>query len=93
MLKLAITYLIKSIQVHQGQPLAPEYQDQVIECLREANSRHYSPLFADYLAVLLTHRFKRTGSIDDHDEAMALFDKIITSESESNSTILDTCPV
>jgi len=78
MLKLAITDLIRSSGVYQMQPLVWEYIDQVIECVREANTRHYSPKFADHLAVLLTIRFEGTGSIDDHDEAMALFDKIIT---------------
>jgi len=78
MLKLAITDLMRSIEDYQGQPLLWEYMDQVIECLREANSRHYSPEFADYLAVLLSIRFQGTGSTDDSEEAMALLDKIIT---------------
>ena len=84
MLKLAITDLIRSVEVYGAQPLVWEYMDQVIECVREANSRHYSPEFANNLAVLLSIRFQRTGSIDDYEEAMALYDKIITSESESN---------
>ena len=84
MLKLAITDLIRSSEVYLEHALVWEYMDQVIECLREVNSRHYSPKFADHLAVLLGIRFQGTSSIDDHDEAMALFDKIITSESESN---------
>jgi len=73
-LKLAITSLINSSAVYHDheQTLAPECLDQVIECLREVNSRHYSPRFADHLAVLLTTRFQGTGSIDDHEEAMAL---------------------
>jgi len=83
-LKSAITCLIRSIEVYDVDPLARESMDQVIECLREANSRHYYPEFADHLAVLLSIRFGGTGSIDDYEEAMALFDKIITSESESN---------
>jgi len=83
MLKSAIAYLIMSIQV-QGQPLLRECMDQVIECLREANRRHYSASIAEHLAFLLSIRFQGLGSIDDHEEAMALFDKIITSESESN---------
>jgi len=78
MLKLAVTDLISSSEVYQRQPLVWEYMDQVIECLREANSRHYSPEFADHLAVLLSIRFQGTGSIGDPEEAMALFDKIIT---------------
>jgi len=78
MLKSAITCLIISSEVYQGHPLVWEYMDQVIECLREANSHHYSPEFADHLAVLLSIRFGGTGSIDDHEEAVALLDKIIT---------------
>jgi len=84
MLKMAITCLMRSVEVYGVQPLVWEYLDQVIECLREANSHHYSPEFADHLALLLSIRFQGTGSIDDYEEAMALFDKIITSESESN---------
>jgi len=78
MLKLAITDLTRSIQVYQGQPLVWECMDQVIECLREANSHHYSPEFAKHLAVLLSICFQGFGSIDGYEEAMALLDKIIT---------------
>jgi len=51
MLKSAITDLIRSSEVYQGQPLVWEYMDQVIESVREVNSCYYSPLFADYLAI------------------------------------------
>ena len=84
MLESAIQALVDSSTVYYKQSLAWEYQDQVVDCLREANSRHYSPEIADYLAILLSIRFQETGSIDNYEEAMALFDKIITSESESN---------
>jgi len=87
MLKLAITDLIRSSEVYQGQPLVWEYMDQVIECLREANSCHYSPKFADHLSVLLSIRFQGIGSIDDHEEAMALYDKIITFESPARDVM------
>jgi len=84
MLKLAITAFLDSSAAYHEKFVAREYLDQVIECVREANSRNYSPEFAGHLAVLLSMRFQETGSIGDDDEAMALYDKIITSESESN---------
>jgi len=61
-----------------------EVSDKVIECLREANRRMDSNELAYTLAGHLFTRFVATHAIDDYEEAMALFDKIISSESNGN---------
>ena len=58
-----------------------EVQDKVIQCLREANRRLDSHDLAYKLAGNLNTRFIVAHAIDDYEEAMALFDKIISSES------------
>ena len=58
-----------------------EVSDKVIKCLRDANRRLDSPELAHDFAVCLFARFKETHAIDDYEEAMAIFDKIISSES------------
>jgi len=61
-----------------------ELSDKGIDCLREANrcldSRELAYKFAGHLFT----RFSATHSIDDYEEAMALLDKIISSESNGN---------
>ena len=58
--------------------------DKVIKCLREANRRFDSPGLAYDFASHLFTRFVATHVIDDYEEAMAIFDKIISSESNKN---------
>ena len=58
-----------------------EVLDKVIKCLREANRRIDSRELALNFANDLTSRFAATHAIDDYKEAMAIFDKIISSES------------
>ena len=61
-----------------------EVPDSVIQCLREANRRLDRRELAYDLAVNLSVRFAATHGIDDYEEAMALFDKILSSESNGN---------
>ena len=58
--------------------------DKVIKCLREANRRMDSRELVGNLAGHLFTRFIATHAIDDYEEAMALFDKIISSEPNGN---------
>jgi len=61
-----------------------EVSDKVIKCLREANRRLDSRELAFNFAGHLVARFMSTRSIDDYEEAMAIFDRIISSESSGN---------
>ena len=54
--------------------------DKLIKCLREANRRLDSHELDHNFATLLFSRFAVTHAIDDYEEAMALFDKILSSE-------------
>ena len=65
---------------------ALEVSDKVIKCLREANRRLNSREVAYNFAVNLCARFWLTNAIDDYEEAMALFAKIISSESDGNDS-------
>src|SRR5260221_4586694 len=56
-----------------------EVSDQVVQCLREANRRLDSHRLVYNFAAYLSNRFLLTNVIDDYEEAMALFDKIISS--------------
>ena len=61
-----------------------EFQDQVIECFREANIRFpYSPELSFYLGRLLFLRFvKNAFANDDHNEAIASLNRAITLASD-----------
>jgi len=61
-----------------------EVWDKVIKCLREANRRLDSPELAHNFALDLFTRFAATHAMDDYQEAMAIFDKIISSGSNGN---------
>jgi len=82
LLKQAIDALTSANNDYSHHSPALEYSEILIDCLREANiclSSH-DPYAAEQLAIHLAIRFRVTYSIDDYDEAMALFDKIITSD-------------
>jgi len=78
----AIQAFINAIDVYSHHSPALEYLTISIDCLREGNRRlgSHDPSLAIQLALLLCRRFRETCSIDDYEEAMALFDKIITSD-------------
>ena len=61
-----------------------EVSDKLIKCLRDANKRIDSRELAYSLAGHLFTRFVATHAIEDYEEAMAIFDKIISSESNGN---------
>jgi len=81
-LREAINALISVTDDHSHHSPAPEYSEILIDRLREANLRlsSHDPYVAKQLAIGLSIRFRATHSIDDYKEAMALFDKIITSD-------------
>ena len=81
-LKLAITALILANRVYSAHSLAFEYQEILIDYTREASRCLGSQdvEVALQLALYLTCRFEQMDSTDDYEEAIALFDKIITSE-------------
>jgi len=81
-LKLAVTALIMANRAYSAHSLAWEYQEMLINYLREASRRLGSQDVdvALQLAIYLACRSEETGSSDDYKEAMALFNKIITSE-------------
>ena len=68
---------------HEQSPVL-EGLDKEINFLREANRCLDSRGLAYNFAAHLFTRFKATHAIDDYEEAMALFDKIISSESNAN---------
>jgi len=61
-----------------------EVSDKVIKCLREANRRLDSRELAFNFAGHLVARFMSPREIDDYEEAMAIFDRILSSESNEN---------
>jgi len=69
-------------RAYSAHSLAWEYQEMSINYLREASRRLGSQDVdvALQLAIYLACRSEETGSPDDYKEAMALFDRIITSE-------------
>ena len=81
-LKLAIIALVKANDVCSLHSSASEYVDILIDRLREANRRLESldAYVAMHLAQQLCRRFREMHSMDDYEEVMALFDKIVTSE-------------
>jgi len=81
LLKPAITALVRANNVYSDNSLASEYSQILIDHLREANRRlgSHDPYVAMPLAQYLSSRFQEMHSMGDYKEAMALFDKIITS--------------
>jgi len=80
-----IRALISASHTKCEESLAQEVLEDVIECLREANSRLDSQELAYLLADILSDRYSASSSINDYEEAMALLDKIIPSESDGDS--------
>ena len=80
--KLAIQALISANDGYSHHSPASEYSEMLIDRLREANRRlsFHDPYVAGQLAGHLAIRFRATYSIDDYEEAMALFDKVIDSD-------------
>ena len=80
-----IVILSNSVDTKFDQSPEPEPSEEVIECLRKAtkrfNSHYHHHFFAYSLAWLLIYRFRRTSSIQDCEEAMALVDEITASHS------------
>jgi len=72
--------------INREQSLVLEVSDKVVKCLREANRRLDSRELAHDFADHLRRRFVVTSAIDDYEEAMALYDKIISSESNGDYT-------
>ena len=66
---------------YHEQSFALEVSDKVIKCLREANRRLDSHELAYSFAGHLFTRFVATHVIDDYEESMAIFDRIISLES------------
>jgi len=82
LLKLGISALVRANGVYSNHLPASGYSEILIDCLRETN-RHlgsHDPYVAKQLALQLSRRFGEIYSMDDYEEAMALFDKVITSE-------------
>ena len=77
--KVALSAVVETNDVYA---LEPEYLNVLIDTLREANRNpdSHDPDVAWQLAVRLSQRFKEAHSMDDYDEAIALFDKVITSD-------------
>ena len=67
-----------------GQSSALEVSNKMIECLREANRRLDSRELTLNFASCLVGRFVITNAMNDYEEAMAIFDKMISSESNGN---------
>jgi len=82
LLKQAMKALVHASDVYFDHSPAPEHLEILIDCLREAN-RHlvsHDNYVATQLALHLFRRFQAMYSIDDYEEAMILFDKIIASD-------------
>ena len=75
-----IRALISASHTKCEESLAREVLEEVIEYLREANSRLDSQELAYLLADILSDRYSASSLIDDYDEAMTLLDKVIPSE-------------
>jgi CHAT domain-containing protein len=85
-----IVILTNSVDTRFDQSPELEPSEEVIECLRKATQRfeshHHHHFLAYSLAQLLVHRFRRTYSIQDYEEAMALADEITASHSGGDSS-------
>ena len=88
LLNQAIRALVSAndVYTHHSPVSVSEYSEMLIDRLREANRRpgshdSHDPEVTLQLALHFFHRFQQMNSMDDYQEAMALFDKIITSES------------
>ena len=81
-LRRAISALANANNVYSKRYPTSGYSEILIDRFREANRRlsSHEPSVTLQLAVHLSRRFREINSIDDYEEAMALFDKIITSE-------------
>jgi len=77
--KLAIAAVVETNDVHT---LELEYLNVLIDILREANRYldSHDPDVAWQLALRLSQCFAEAYSMDDYKEALALFDKVITSD-------------
>ena len=88
-LKVAMRVLANANYVYDRYSLglASKYLEISIDLFREANRLlgSHDPEVAFQLAIHLSHRFRQTYSLDEYDELMALFDKVITSEPNSDS--------
>jgi len=83
LLHLAITALVGTYHVYSNHLPTLEYLEILINCLREVN-RHlvsHDPYVAMQLALHLSKCFREMNSMHDYKEAMAFFDKVITSKS------------
>jgi len=82
LLKVAIHALVNASGVCSDSSPPSEYLGVLIDHLREANRRLGSqdPYVALQLALHLSYRFNVIYSIDDYEEALAHFDKVISSE-------------
>jgi tetratricopeptide (TPR) repeat protein len=82
LLKQPITALVQANDAYSRHSPASEYSEMLIDRLREANRRlgPHNPYVATKLALHLSRRCHKMHLIDDYEEAMALFDKVITSE-------------
>jgi CHAT domain-containing protein len=84
-----IVILSDSVDTNFNQYPESEPSEELIECLRKAtqrfNSHHHHHFFAYSLAWLLVYRFRRSYSIQDYEEAMALVDEITASHSGGDS--------
>ena len=86
LLRRAISALVRAHNVYSNYSPASEYLDTLIDRLREANRRldSHEPLVTLELAAHLSRRFRGINSMDDYEEAMALFDKVIASQPNSD---------
>ena len=82
LLNLAIHALDSANDVYSRHSPMSEYSEILIDRLKEANRRvgSHDPYVAEQLAKHLRCRFGEKYSMDDYQEAMALYDQIITSE-------------
>jgi len=82
LLRAAIQALTNANDDYSHHSPASEYSEILIDRLGKANRRlgFHDPYVAGQLAMQLAIRFRARYSIDDYEEAMAHFDKIITSD-------------
>jgi len=86
LLEMAVSALASGMNSYFLHSPPSEYLDTLIDLLRDANKRlgsHY-PERPGQLAQQLYLRFSQTHSSDDYEEAMALLDKIITSDPDKD---------
>jgi len=87
-LERAARALVSAYHSHRKQSSLLEDSEEIIKYLRETNKRLDSHEFSNALAFLLTLRFEKSYSLDDYKEAITLFDKITSSESNGDSPAL-----